>query len=1123
VTPPSGFDAKPSPFPGRRGGRGKHGARTRHALASIAVAASPDSGPGGPLLDAIRELLAIDAVEPLPSLVVRLYARLLGAEAAIVRMAESGGLVVAATWGGSEELKDSPRLEPGECLGGLAAATGRPQAAKDAARDPRITKGRRELLTRLGYRAVLAIPLSMDGRALGVLEAFSRRADAFTEEDVDTAVAYAAQASLALDNARRFAMESGRTAPGDLPGSVMPANIGELDATRFLRLLIDSTARLFEARAAIWLVVKESVLTERISSAGGATSEGRVFFGEGLAGCCAQSRQGLLVPDYPSWAQALPGAVTEGLRHAMAQPLLLRGRLVGVITAVRSGPQAVPFSETDLETLGRLALQASVAARNMALEEETGQRQREAEALAGIARSLNERVDVTGVCQQIVDCVRTLLPITAAVIAMPEPNGDMRGIVRSGDLNLKASDIVLPRGVGITGRAMLTGQPVSSGDVLNDPRVALPDRIRASVVTSGQRALLAMPLGPPGRPIGALTVTNRNALKFTEGERRLLEAFADQASLALENARLYEDAERHGKEAEALAQGARALTSMQDAMQVVSRIVESVPSLLPGCVHAAIAVPRAEGRLVAVAVGGPLSGVFQTGRSVIKGSIVNRVWLERRPSWTADLMAEPEPEEPELAERHHVFLQAGVRSYLAVPLSVRGHTVGVLGMAFSQPHAFMGDEIATGQTFANQAALALENARLYEEAERRRREAEVVAEISRTINASLDVDTILQQVVNGARMLCQSDIARIALRDPETGACVFRYWVNTLYEGYDSVRIRPGVRSLGGLVLQSRGPVRTADWMADPRFAKEWSTVIESEGIAAQMAVPIVIGEEIEGLLYVDNRSPRAFTDFDESALGLLAEHAAVAIRNARLFTTVQATGQRLQALSARLLEVQEAERRHLARELHDEVGQALTAVRMNLQMLRRQPETALSAGRLDESLGMVDHILRGVRQLSLDLRPSLLDDLGLAAALRWYVGAQAERSGIAGDVVTEDVPADLPAATATTCYRIAQEAVTNAIRHARATRITVTLGSTANQLEISVSDNGIGFDVTTARRRAIQGASAGLLGLEERVELAGGRSSIVSTPGQGTVLRAWLPLANPPLSAAHEAAEGVQ
>ena len=136
-------------------------------------------------------------------------------------------------------------------------------------------------------------------------------------------------------------------------------------------------------------------------------------------------------------------------------------------------------------------------------------------------------------------------------------------------------------------------------------------------------------------------------------------------------------------------------------LQVVSRIVESVPGLLPGCVHAAVAVPRAEGSLVAVAVGGPLSSVFQTGRPVIKGSIVNRVWQERRPSWTADLMAEPEPEEPELAERHHVFLEAGVRAYLAVPLSVRGHTVGVLGMAFSQPRAFLGHEIATGQTFAD--------------------------------------------------------------------------------------------------------------------------------------------------------------------------------------------------------------------------------------------------------------------------------------------------------------------------------------------------------------------------------------------------------------------------------------
>jgi signal transduction histidine kinase len=151
----------------------------------------------------------------------------------------------------------------------------------------------------------------------------------------------------------------------------------------------------------------------------------------------------------------------------------------------------------------------------------------------------------------------------------------------------------------------------------------------------------------------------------------------------------------------------------------------------------------------------------------------------------------------------------------------------------------------------------------------------------------------------------------------------------------------------------------------------------------------------------------------------------------------------------------------------------------------------------------MVDHILRGVRQLSLDLRPSLLDDLGLAAALRWYVGAQAG-GGYSGDVVTEDVPADLPAATATTCYRIAQEAVTNAIRHA-ATRITVTSAhgeSAGDQRE----RQRYGFDVATARRR-VSGRQRGTPG-PRGARGAGGRPFEHRVDARkGTVLRAWLPL----------------
>jgi signal transduction histidine kinase len=258
----------------------------------------------------------------------------------------------------------------------------------------------------------------------------------------------------------------------------------------------------------------------------------------------------------------------------------------------------------------------------------------------------------------------------------------------------------------------------------------------------------------------------------------------------------------------------------------------------------------------------------------------------------------------------------------------------------------------------------------------------------------------------------------------------------------------------------------------------------------------------------VDNRSARPFTDLDEAALVHLAEHAAIAIRNAQLFAAVQATGERLQVLSSRLLDVQEAERRHIARELHDEVGQALTAVKINLQMLRRQAPAGPAASRLDDSLSMVDRILGGVRRLSLDLRPSLLDDLGLAAAVRWYVGAQAERSGLTAEVEASALPAHLPPALATTCFRIVQEAVTNVVRHAKARRLSVTLEASDERIRVVIEDDGAGFDVGAARRRGLAGGSLGLLGLEERADLAGGRATIESFVGQGTTVRVEIPFA---------------
>jgi two-component system sensor histidine kinase UhpB len=216
------------------------------------------------------------------------------------------------------------------------------------------------------------------------------------------------------------------------------------------------------------------------------------------------------------------------------------------------------------------------------------------------------------------------------------------------------------------------------------------------------------------------------------------------------------------------------------------------------------------------------------------------------------------------------------------------------------------------------------------------------------------------------------------------------------------------------------------------------------------------------------------------------------------------------QALSHRLLEVQEEERRHLARELHDEIGQALTAAKLNLKIIAPSVPPAI-AGRLEDSAQILDRLLMQVRELSLDLRPPLLDDLGLVPALRWLADQQARRTGLRITLAfnVDGLEMDPPLQTA--CFRVVQEAITNAIRHARAAMVTVELQAEPERVWLVVQDDGAGFDQAAVQQRAAHGASVGLLSMHERVALLGGGLEVNSAPGRGTEIRAWFPLAGAP------------
>jgi len=239
----------------------------------------------------------------------------------------------------------------------------------------------------------------------------------------------------------------------------------------------------------------------------------------------------------------------------------------------------------------------------------------------------------------------------------------------------------------------------------------------------------------------------------------------------------------------------------------------------------------------------------------------------------------------------------------------------------------------------------------------------------------------------------------------------------------------------------------------------------------------------------------------------------AVAIRDATERKIAQkrdeACNRRLQTLSRRLVETQEAERRNIARELHDEVGQALTAAQMNLQAALRSSCPEPVALRLKECLNEVESVMEQVHDLSLDLRPSMLDDLGLKAALRWYTSRQAALADLEARFVTDPVERRFDPVVETECFRIAQEALNNVVRHAKARKVIVELCEKDGQLHLDVKDDGVGFDVTPTRDQAVRGRSLGLLSMEERATLAGGRLEFKSSPGKGTDVHAWFPVEN--------------
>lgn len=390
-----------------------------------------------------------------------------------------------------------------------------------------------------------------------------------------------------------------------------------------------------------------------------------------------------------------------------------------------------------------------------------------------------------------------------------------------------------------------------------------------------------------------------------------------------------------------------------------------------------------------------------------------------------------------------------------------------------------------------------ERKRAEEKLRQRTTQLSALHEIELEISAESDLARVLDLVARRASEAQNATHCSVYTSDRERLDIAITASLDNKFVG---LRLRNG-EGLAGRVIAKGQPFSIENYSTWDGRAR----ALEHISLGPALAVPLKWQQAVIGAISLA-REPGAqqFTAEDADFLEQIAAVSAVAIHQATLFEEVQEAHRRLQVLAHRLIDAQEAERKKLARELHDRIGQALTAVQINLQSLQSGPD---GAPRLEESLAIVQDALHQAQDLSLELRPSLLDDLGLVAALRWYVDRLATRSSLLRCFNAQLGGMRVSPEIETACFRIAQEALTNVVRHAHATTVWVQLETNDTCVQLMIRDDGRGFPVRDIIGRTGPNMSLGLEGMRERASAIGGLVHISSDPGQGTQVRVSFPL----------------
>jgi signal transduction histidine kinase len=435
--------------------------------------------------------------------------------------------------------------------------------------------------------------------------------------------------------------------------------------------------------------------------------------------------------------------------------------------------------------------------------------------------------------------------------------------------------------------------------------------------------------------------------------------------------------------------------------------------------------------------------------------------------------------------RHH----PPMRTFLGVPIVLRGVAYGNLYLTEKEGGGdFTPEDEELTQLLAAQAAVSIENARLYENSTRWLRQLESLNEVGLALASEVELEPLLGVVARRLRELVDARLVLIALPSGDTLRVAAAEGEGS--EGVVGMQLGFG-GSKAGRVLERGRSERIDSVLDDPEIDQGAARRL---GVHSALFVPLVArGRAIGVVIAHDRNGPNArFSDDDVRLAETLAARAAIAVElSERVGRDVL----------RRVVQAQEAERKRLARELHDETGQALTSILLGLKPLEQ-----VGDDRVAEAVASVRELvvstLQDVRRLAVELRPAALDDFGLLPAVERLTHTFREQTGMHVELESRLPEQRLPAEVETALYRIIQEALTNVVKHSGASRVSILLTERDHGVAAMVEDDGMGFETETERDDGL-----GLVGMRERIGLVGGRLHIESSTGAGTTIVAEVPV----------------